>query len=34
MLGIAGIGYWLLRLHDREQVPSPFLLKLDAGGSR
>ena len=34
MLGIAGIGYWLLRLHDPEQVPSPFLLHLDVRGSR
>jgi len=33
MLGTAGIGYWLLRLHDPAQVPSLFLLKLDCGGS-
>ncbi len=25
MLGLAGIGYWLLRLHDPRNVP-PFLL--------
>ena len=26
MLGLAGIGYWFLRLHDAEKVPSPLLL--------
>jgi lantibiotic biosynthesis protein len=31
MLGIAGIGYWLLRLHDPEQVPSVLLVNPDAG---
>jgi hypothetical protein len=31
MLGTAGIGYWLLRLHDPEEVPSVLLMNADAG---
>jgi lantibiotic modifying enzyme len=34
MLGIAGIGYWLLRLHDSEQVPSVLLMNPDVGRVR
>jgi lantibiotic modifying enzyme len=34
MLGIAGIGYWLLRLHAAEQVPSVVLINADAAIAR
>ena len=34
MLGIAGVGYWLLRLHAPQQVPSVLLMEPDAHRAR
>jgi hypothetical protein len=31
MLGLAGVGYWLLRLHNPTRVPSPLILIPSAG---